>query len=141
MRRLLAALALVAAVVAVPAPAAPITFTVGLTPAQQCALARPRVHVPIPDHWNLTCHRSDWPGGSWGATTYTGWDKQEVARIDLHVSPNATVEVLAELMAHEVAHGYIAGAHRGGADHDDWVADHEPYVEHFARCLVRTGPC
>lgn len=141
-RRMALALVLLAAGVLVPATPAPaLTVTVGLSPERQCALARPMIKIPIPGEWDLTCHRSTYPGLSWGQTVYTGWDMREVDYMEVHLADPVNLETVAELMAHEVAHGYVAGTSRGGDPHNDWVASHEPYIDHFARCIIRTNVC
>jgi hypothetical protein len=147
MRRLFVALALALALVAGSAgygyhrDAAAITITLGLSPQRQCDLARPLVRLPAPPT-PLECYRSD-HAVSWGFTEYTDERRVEATRTVVYLIDGASTQAVAELIAHEWAHVYVSAVWRGnGSTDDDWVAGHEPYVDHFARCVAtRWAPC
>lgn len=132
-RRLLGALALVAALVIVPAPPA------GSASTCDQALAK----VRVPKLVEVRCIPGPWPFAE-GWTT----DGQDIGvyrtgmcvcgpgwASHVEVYANRPVEQVAFTIAHELGHAYAALA-------GSWAWNHEPFADHFARCVTtRTANC
>lgn len=136
--------------------AAGLTLPVGLSLERRCDLARARVRVPIP--WPVRCIATPWPEG-WTVSVpgdedvyrsgqilygFDG-DRWKAQRIEVYAGTDAhpqDLDFVAEMIGHEVGHGYAWAVFSGGDESDDWVPGHEPYAAHWGRCVTtRDAPC
>lgn len=145
-----------------PEPASGETFPVGLSLQRRCALAKAMVRVPNP--WPVVCVANQWPNDpNWtvgddldrmfsrsGQILYH-WDEGPDSkmwrpyRIEVYAGTDEhpmSLDFVAEMIGHEIGHGYSYLAFSFGDPSDDWVWSHEPYMDHWGRCVsTRWAPC